>query len=328
MSQQLYNIINSFNMFANRYWDFQALLKIFQTLTNESLTLLYNQGVFDGYGINDNWSREQIILYLQTESQNIQMTVNNQLQQILNEYNNLNTMCNNRIQQVQYQLQGCINSQNELRQAIYDEYIEKFNAQQAQWQSLFEQRQREFESEKEQMEMNLKELERQLQFYQEMFEEDPVTFQRLFVDNIKSGSVVCENDTDMLSMETWMEMDENKEIVQLFIDGKGRCYDKELITSRTSEVFTNWVQQPNQAPMDEDGHRGMPGNKRYYKLTLDIGNVFVTKKSLDDNIGKGGKFELKKLDKRRIGNIRGHFEVSGLHGQLPKKQVYRMILKE
>ena len=58
----------------------------------------------------------------------------------------------------------------------------------------------------------------------------------LFIRDIKSESVMCDNDMDLATFEEWEDLDDNIEITQIIIGNSKNCYTKEFLRNSPTRV--------------------------------------------------------------------------------------------
>jgi hypothetical protein len=261
---------------------------LFENLNDETLLMLYNQRVFDKYGIPPNVSKQEIISYLDNLSINYNNLVDSQVANIARAYGDVGV---HRLESLERQLK----------------YTQQQNS------LLFQQVQQLEELLSDQIDL-IEDLQSRTSNEEEL--------QRLFVRNIVSNDIVCDNDADIVSLEKWTEISPETEIVQLIVGNNKKCYDKALFENM--EVFHDWVPRVQGGQMDDMGRGGMPGEKRFYRLSLDV-IYYVDKRSWDKMIRKQNIIKLEEIGKSRIGNKQGTFGVSEQHGQLPEEKIYKAV---
>ena len=113
-----------------------------------------------------------------------------------------------------------------------------------------------------------------------------------------------------------------------------------------NNVMSEWVDNPEASrPMNNQGKGGMPNNNLFYKKIIGNGStVWIDKDSHDLLLEKTEELRIQynpkkyylhiilgPLIKKRLGHIRGHFIVSGLHGQAPGEDttsIQKIIIKK
>lgn len=141
----------------------------------------------------------------------------------------------------------------------------------------------------------------------------------------------CSDDVDIFSYEEW-EQDYLPEITIDFIDANDpkkppyvACFRKDDITQWKQDdenYFAKWEQISQYREMDESGRGGKPSD-RYIFLKLP-GNQYI------ENIPNPpvGDFVAIPVAKNvRVGNTKGIFGISMLHGQIPGETIYRVLPK-
>jgi len=109
------------------------------------------------------------------------------------------------------------------------------------------------------------------------------------------------------------------------------CYDGETLRHYLSDpnnVFVRWIQIPGVPAMDDQGHRGMPDphSPPYFKIytqqeVMLLGNTILSElRQGRDNV----IYDAEYLGNERIGNKQGEISISGLHGQIPGPDIYRL----
>lgn len=139
----------------------------------------------------------------------------------------------------------------------------------------------------------------------------------------------CSGDSDLISLEPWEEQPPN--VFINFITERGRithCYRTTSLRkwlSDRSNTFAHWIPQPGRT-IDDIGHGGMPSpDERYVKLYT---GEFVLKDENFDLLKEGYgdlMFDAESLGIIRLGNLKGTFGISEIHGQNPGYRVYRLI---
>lgn len=94
---------------------------------------------------------------------------------------------------------------------------------------------------------------------------------------------------------------------------------------RDKSYMANWVKNVRDRPIDSTGDGGRPGKKIFYKISP---YYWITENSANLILNSKGpiSFIAKVLIKgQRIGNVRGIFGMSMLHGQDPGEVIYKLI---
>ncbi len=151
----------------------------------------------------------------------------------------------------------------------------------------------------------------------------------------------CANTESYVTLEDWKD-NPVIDYIQIYdkdtlgqVTKKPVCYDREgMIKMMETQVFADWVPSPYydspgqftmSAVIDDNGHGGEPGKKRYYKTILyyvDQASYYLLK---DLTIREYIKEP--QLLNQRIGNLRGQFGVGQHHGQLPGFTIYSLRAK-
>nr|QBK90960.1 MAG: uncharacterized protein LCPAC201_02610 [Pithovirus LCPAC201] len=148
----------------------------------------------------------------------------------------------------------------------------------------------------------------------------------------------CANSESYVTLEGW---EQNTDYIQIYsrnrrtgeLNEKPVCYDRQtMINFMETKVFADWVPSPDyNSPgqfqtIDDRGHGGEPGKKRYYGTILSYYIDQASYRHLKDLTIRKYIKEPRLLN-QRIGNLRGQFGISQHHGQLPGFTIYSLRAK-
>ena len=130
----------------------------------------------------------------------------------------------------------------------------------------------------------------------------------------------CYNPYDYISLNTWDEIDDNN-IISIKFDKHTYCYEYNsllMFLNEKDSVMADWVPRNLDVEIDSTGYGGMPGVFRFYKLPDGI--HWITERSYRLLMFTDLRyFEANLITKNMpIGNVRGTFAISGLHGNNPQ----------
>lgn len=148
---------------------------------------------------------------------------------------------------------------------------------------------------------------------------------------------VCSNDADLISLEDWSETNEpDLKIKYMSITNPFEeidrivCYDSQELkrwVDYPTNTFAAWIpnrkqifQKPNDEGYGKPGSGGFGPSRSQKYIKLPDGN-FVQFYNPDD-IESQSELVAFPYAKKRVGNIRGTYGVSELHGQAPDKTIY------
>lgn len=145
-------------------------------------------------------------------------------------------------------------------------------------------------------------------------------------------STKCSSTQDLVTFVDWVDKGPD-----IFIDfhedpgkpGRLNCYDGESLEhwlNMPENTFAKWVKKPLALQIDVSGHGGEP-DLAYKYVKLYTGE-FLAVDGMLEKLQKGIVYPMI-LDAdytsiERIGNLRGRFGVSELHGQAPGHRVYKL----
>jgi hypothetical protein len=170
----------------------------------------------------------------------------------------------------------------------------------------------------------------------------PPTYSKMDVDVSGTDVMVdygkCTSDRDLVSLVDWI--DSKPTVFINFIDDENRkgrfnCYDGDSLSywlKMNENTFAMWKGDQD---MDDMGYGGSPDlSNKFFKLYT---GEFVRVDNLSNRIKRGLKdslgnpipvvFDATLENIIRIGNTRGSFGVSEVHGQLPGYRVYKLHTK-
>ena len=127
----------------------------------------------------------------------------------------------------------------------------------------------------------------------------------------------CSNDRDSVTQIEWS--DQSPSLFIFFYHGGKefiKCYDKQSLKQwlkQPTSILANWIPKPGKV-IDSTGMGGQPGKKRFYKFYT---GEYISKESVDKYILQGKhKLLTATFDRNvRLGNVKGTFGQSQLHGQ-------------
>jgi len=131
---------------------------------------------------------------------------------------------------------------------------------------------------------------------------------------------LCANPLEMITQYEIADVDVNT-LAFLFYDTRFWCLDRQMfdwVTISKLPVMREWIQNPLAGPMDAEGYGGMPNPKGKNIVALLMGHVssMVILSSIPKTIRNSCPvFRLVKIDRFRVGNVKGNFGVGDLHGQ-------------
>jgi len=138
---------------------------------------------------------------------------------------------------------------------------------------------------------------------------------------------VCSEDVEPIYQMEWDDTI-RPEIKILFVDTKTNnteCYTLDnwiQYTSMKDNFFSNWVAKSPDGVIDDEGYGGEPGNEILLKTPMNRYVVGFSNINLDV---PGEYIAIPILENYRIGNTKGIFGISSLHGQAPGHTVYCIV---
>jgi len=138
---------------------------------------------------------------------------------------------------------------------------------------------------------------------------------------------MCNSETNIISQNPWAEEGDNSNVVIITKDARDNCYnakDLEDLVKNTDLHVRKWIERPgqtNNAASMAMGYGFMPDpmSDVYVKLLPEYGSAYIKLDDIEKMLYDSTKryFVTSSLGNHRVGNLSGHYEVSGVHGQGP-----------